>query len=63
MTCITSRSLFFRLQIFVPFILSDVRNTEAPTNNQEDLTFNGNCANDMEEDILNEMFNETLEVS
>ncbi|XP_057526741.1 uncharacterized protein LOC130805919 [Amaranthus tricolor] len=39
----------------------DVRNMEAPTNNQEDLTFNGNCANDMEEDILNEMFNETLE--
>lgn len=39
----------------------DVFNSEEPTHPQEDLAFNENVAEDMQEDILNEIYNKTVE--
>ncbi|KAL2938850.1 TIMELESS-interacting protein [Bienertia sinuspersici] len=39
----------------------DVQNVEEPTHNQEDLPFADNDADDIHEDLLNEIFNRTVE--
>ncbi|KAJ8423258.1 hypothetical protein Cgig2_023659 [Carnegiea gigantea] len=40
---------------------SEVPNHEEPTYHNEDLAFNGNDSEDMQEDILNEIFDKTVE--